>query len=174
MQAIIYLSNTGSTAAYAEMLGKKTGLPVYALADAKKNVGKGAQILYLGWLMGGSIKGYRTARRRYHIAAVCGVGMGATGSQIQQVRKANRLPDTTPVFTLQGGFHMQKLRGVYRFMMRVMAKTAGKALADKPDRTPEEDSMLKLLTEGGSFVREQNLAEVLAWYAQNCRRADLT
>ena len=59
---------------------------------------------------------------------------------------------------------MAKLHGVYKLMMTVMAKTAGKGLADKKDRTPEEDAMLDMMLHGGSRVSEENLADVLAWY----------
>ncbi len=38
MNAIIYTTNTGSTRHYARLLGHETGLPVYALAEAKKAV----------------------------------------------------------------------------------------------------------------------------------------
>ncbi|MDD5932037.1 MAG: hypothetical protein PUC45_06185 [Oscillospiraceae bacterium] len=162
--AIVYTSNTGYTAEYARLLGKNTGLPVYALSEAEGKLAGGNRIIYLGWLMAGSVQGYRKAAKRYHVQAVCGVGMGATGSQLQDLRKANAFPEELPVFTLQGGFDRTKLRGVYKLMMDVMAKTAGKRLADKPDRTPEEDSMLELLTHGGSFVCEENLSHVLAWY----------
>ena len=31
MKAIVYTSNTGSTARYAAMLGQETGLPVYSM-----------------------------------------------------------------------------------------------------------------------------------------------
>ena len=95
--------------------------------------------------------------------------MGATGSQMQDLRKANRLPASLPVFTLQGGFDRSRLRGVYKLMMTIMAKTAGKGLADKPDRTPDEDAMLELLLRGGSRVSEENLAGVLAWLQAGAR-----
>ena len=114
--------------------------------------------------MAGKVQGYAQAAKRYRIGAVCGVGMGATGSQIQDLRRANALPDSLPVFTMQGGFDMNRLRGIYKFMMTVMAKTAGKGLADKTDRTPEEDAMLELLLHGGSRVSEDNLKSVLEWY----------
>ena len=52
---------------------------------------------------------------------------------------------------------MQKLHGVYRFMMNVMVKTAGKGLANKIDRTPEEDDMLDMMVNGGKRVSLQNL-----------------
>ena len=162
--AIVYTSNTGYTAEYARLLGQGTGLPVYALSEAAEKLNSGAAIVYLGWLMAGKVQGYWKAAKRYSICAVCGVGMGATGSQMEDVRKTNALPASLPLFTLQGGFDMAKLHGIYKFMMTVMAKTMGKRLAVKADRTAEEDRMLELLTHGGSCVREEHLKDVLAWY----------
>lgn len=57
MNAIIYTTNTGSTEHYAKLLAQKTGLPVYSLAEAKKRVFAGAEVIYLGWIMAGSVKG---------------------------------------------------------------------------------------------------------------------
>lgn len=165
--AIVYTSNTGYTSEYARILGEKTGLPVYDLETTGKQLSAGSRILYLGWLMAGKVQGYQKAAKQFAVAAVCGVGMGATGSQLQDVRKANAIPDSTPVFTLQGGFDMRRLKGIYKFMMTVMAKTAGKNLAQKADRTPDEDDMLELLTNGGSRVCPDNLAAVLRWYSEN-------
>ena len=162
--AIVYTSKTGFTRQYAQMLGGKLGLPVYPLQEAFSELPRGSSVIYLGWLMAGKVQGYAQAAKRYRIGAVCGVGMGATGSQIQDLRRANALPDSLPVFTMQGGFDMNRLRGIYKFMMTVMAKTAGKGLADKTDRTPEEDAMLELLLHGGSRVSEDNLKSVLEWY----------
>ena len=162
--AIVYTSNTGYTAEYARLLGQGTGLPVYALSEASGKLKSGEAIVYLGWLMAGKVQGYGKAAKRYSICAVCGVGMGATGSQMEDVRKTNALPASLPLFTLQGGFDMAKLHGIYKFMMTVIAKTTGKRLAVKADRTAEEDHMLELLTHGGSCVREEHLKDVLAWY----------
>lgn len=162
--AIVYTSNTGYTAEYATLLGKKTGLPVYSLEETGEKLQAGNCVIYLGWLMAGKVQGYAKAAKRYRIAAVCGVGMGATGSQLADVRKGNKLGDDLPLFTLQGGFDMGKLKGVYKLMMLVMAKTVGKSLASKAERTPEEEQMLALLTQGGSCVSEENLQPVLDWF----------
>ena len=162
--AIVYTSNTGYTREYALLLGEKTGLPVYSLDEAMKSLAPGSTIIYLGWLMAGKVQGYSKAVRRYHTAAVCGVGMGATGSQMQDLRNANRLPASMPLFMLQGGFDINRLRGIYKLMMTIMAKTAGKGLAEKKDRSAEEDEMLELMLHGGSRVREENLTTVMEWY----------
>ena len=160
-QAIVYTSNTGFTREYALMLGQKTNLPVYSLQESSGKIARDSSVVYLGWLMAGKVQGYADAAKQYLVEAVCGVGMGSTGSQMEDVRKNNNIPDSMPVFTLQGGFDMNKLRGVYKMMMQVMKKTVGKKLADKPDRTPDEEEMLDLLLHGGSRVSEENLAAVL-------------
>ncbi len=165
MNAIIYTTNTGSTARYAGLLAQKTGLPVYSLAEARNAVSTGAEVIYLGWIMAGSIKGYAAAARRYRVRAVCAVGMGQTGTQTDSVRKKTGVPAGIPVFTLQGNFDVKKLHGVYRPMMELMVKTAGKALAEKSDRTLEEDDMLDMMRCGGERVKEENLSAVLDWYS---------
>ena len=164
MNAIIYTTNTGSTERYAKLLARKTGLPAYSLAEAKKRVFAGAEIIYLGWIIAGSVKGYAGAAKRYQVRAVCGVGMGQTGTQTDSVRKKSAVPADIPLFTLQGNFDVKKLRGVYRPMMEIMVKTAGKGLAEKGDRTPEEDDMLDMMLHGGERVKQENLSDVFDWY----------
>ena len=163
-EAILYTSNTGFTRQYAELLAQKTGLPAYAFGQERGCLRAGCPVIYMGWLMAGKVKGYAKAARKYRAEAVCGVGMGASGSQLDDLRKANVIPEGTPVFTLQGGFELSRLRGVYRLMMTIMSKTVGKQMANKADRTPEEDDMLELMLHGGSRVSEDNLSPVLDWY----------
>ena len=165
MNAIIYTTNTGSTERYARLLAQETGLPAYSLAEAKKQVFAGAEVIYLGWIMAGSVKGYAEAAKRYRVRAVCAVGMGQTGTQTDSVRKKSAVPADIQLFTLQGNFDVKKLRGIYRPMMEIMVKTAGKGLAEKSDRTPEEDDMLDIMRCGGERVKPENLSAVLDWYS---------
>lgn len=155
MKVIIYTSNTGSTAEYAQLLGKELNLPVHSLQQAKNKVLVGSEIIYLGWIMAGGIKGYKEAAKLYKVRAVCGIGMGQTGTQLKEVRDKNAIPQRIPLFTLQGNFDVKKLHGAYRFMMNVMVKT---------DRTPEEDDMLDMMVNGGKRVSLQNLNAVTEWY----------
>ena len=54
LHAIVYTSNAGSTARYAQLLGQATGLPVFSAQEAHKNLASG-DILYLGWVMAGTV-----------------------------------------------------------------------------------------------------------------------
>ena len=162
---IVYTSNTGYTEKYAKLLGEQLGLPAFS-AEQADSLPEGTEILYLGWLMAGVVKGYKKAAQRFSVAAVCGVGMGPAGSQDSDVRKNNAIPQEVPVFTLQGGFDRTKLHGIYRFMMGVMIKVMGSSLRTKENRTPEEDAMLEMVTNGGDFVDVRQLDGVIAWYRQ--------
>ncbi|MCQ2449808.1 MAG: hypothetical protein MJ132_06435 [Clostridia bacterium] len=161
--AIVYTSNTGHTKAYAELLGEKTGLPAYDLKTACKTLPKHAEILYLGWLMAGNVKGYKKAARRFSVKAVCGVGMSGSDTQLNDMLRATHLPEDLPAFYLQGGFELEKLHGIYKLMMKTMKATVGKGLSAKKDRTPEEDDMLNLMLNGGSTVSDEKLTAVLEW-----------
>lgn len=166
MKAIVYMSETGHTKKYAELLGERIGLPVCELKSAIKDLSRGTEIIYLGWLMAGKVKGYKKAAKDFKIKAICGVGMSGGDSQLVDMRKANHIPDSIPVFYLQGGFELDKLHGIYKLMMKTMKATVGKGLADKQDKTPEEDAMLDLLLHGGNMVAANNLSDLVDWYNQ--------
>ena len=157
--AIVYTSGTGYTARYAALLSEKLGLPAHTLADAVKSLPAGTPVIYMSWLMAGSVKDYKKAARCFAIDAVIGVGLGDTGAQDDAARKACRLPADVPVFTVQGGMDLQKLHGPYKFAIKLLTK----GMAAQKNRTPSEDRMLALLQKGGDYVSEKELAAVLAW-----------
>lgn len=122
MKAIIYTTNTGSTAQYAKMLAEQTGLPAFSMEEAKSKVEAGSEIIYLGWIMAAQVKGYKAAAKKYKIKAVCAVGMERTGTRTEQIREKTSVPVAIPLFTLQGNFDVKKLHGIYRLMMNLMVK----------------------------------------------------
>ena len=164
MKAIIYTTNTGSTAQYAKMLAKQTGLPAFSMEEAKSKVEAGSEIIYLGWIMAAKVKGYKAAAKKYKIRAVCAVGMERTGTRTEQIREKTSVPAEVPLFTLQGNFNVKKLHGLYRLMMSMMVKMVTKQLGAKTDRTQRENEMLEIMLHSGENVRKENLAEVLDWY----------
>ena len=164
MKAIIYTTNTGSTAQYAKMLAKQTGLPAFSMEEAKSKVEAGSEIIYLGWIMAAKVKGYKAAAKKYKIRAVCAVGMERTGTRTEQIREKTSVPAEVPLFTLQGNFNVKKLHGLYRLMMSMMVKMVTKQLGAKTDRTQRESEMLEIMLHGGEKVCAENLGEVISWY----------
>ena len=87
-------------------------LPVYSLEEAKGKLAAGAEIIYLGWLMAGTVKGYKPAVRRYRIRAVGAVGMAATGKMfVQKLEdKLDRSPEEDAMLDmlLHGGDYVRE------------------------------------------------------------------
>lgn len=151
VKAVVYTSNSGYTRKYAEMLGEKLGVEAVALADAKGKVNKGDSVVYLGWLMAGSVQGLKKAIKTYDIKAVCGVGMAPpSDEERERVAKQNKMP-TEDFFLLQGGFDMNKLHGLYLFMMKTMARIMSKAIGKKVEdgvATDMDKEMLEMVRNG--------------------------
>ena len=164
MKTIVYTSNTGYTKQYAEMLGKSLSLDVLSLDDAKGKLSDGDEIIYFGWLMAGFVAGYNKAAKKYKIDSVCAVGMGANGSQVSEIRKSNKIGAETPIFVLQGGLDMPRLNPVFRFMMKIVTKSILKDMESKTDRIPDEDNIIDMIKNGGSYVSEENLLPVINFY----------
>lgn len=168
MKAIVYTSNTGFTEKYARLLSEKTGLATYALKDAAK-LDKGDSVIYLGWISANRINGLNKAMKRFDVRAVGAVGMLGTGSRLTETREANKLASDMPLFTLQGGYDNTKLKGIKKLLMKAVEKTLAESLSAKAERTPDEEAMLDMVTNGGDYVRVENLAALLDWYEQNDR-----
>ncbi|WP_294016186.1 flavodoxin domain-containing protein [uncultured Treponema sp.] len=164
MKAIIYTTNTGSTAQYAKMLAEKTGLQAFSMEEAKSKVEAGSEIIYLGWIMAAQVKGCKAAAKKYKIRAICAVGMEKTGTRTEEIRGKTCVPAEIPLFTLQGNFNVKKLHGLYRIMMNMMVKMVTKQLGAKAERTHRENEMLEIMLHGGENVREENLKSILDYY----------
>ena len=70
MEAIVYTSNTGHTAAYARLLGEKTGLAVFTLDEAIRTLEKGKTVIYMGWLGASHVKGLPKAQKYFDMGYV--------------------------------------------------------------------------------------------------------
>ena len=157
---IVYTSETGHTARYAALLSQKLDLPCVSLSQYIKSGDKTQPAIYMGWLFASHIKEYKKAAKHCSIAALCAVGLCPTGELLSEIRTAEKLPDAMPLFTLQGGMDHAELRGLHKWMIRMLIKM----LSAKKNADEKEAAMLQLIRDGGDFVDEKHLADVLAWY----------
>ena len=158
--AIVYVSKTGHTKQYAFLLGKELDLPVYSYDEAMSGLPGESPIIFFGWIHASHIKGFSGAAKKFSVSAVCGVGLCDTGTLIPEVRKASSIPDSIPLFTLQGGFDSSKLKGIDKMMISMLIK----GLESQKQRSEQDERMLELLRKDANYVSTENLAEVLQWY----------
>lgn len=158
MTAIVYVTNTGSAKQYAEMLGEKTGYPVFDFANASE-VPAEAEVIFIGWVMAGVVQGFKEARDLFKIKAVCPVGMMKSEKQDEDLKAKNAI--TEPMFSLAGNFHIDNLKGMYKMMMGMMLKMMKSKI--KEEAVPDGDKAIEALEKGIDCVSEENLSEILAW-----------
>ena len=59
IKAIVYHTKTGYTERYAKILSERTGLPCYNMNEALGQFGKNDEVIFMGNIMTGTVKGCR-------------------------------------------------------------------------------------------------------------------
>ena len=164
MDAIVYSSNTGFTAKYAEMLAKATSVPIYEIKPALKQLAQGTKIVYLGWVFGDRVMGLPQAMKKFEISAVCAVGMTKPCEEVEaRERAANSVGEQIGFFTLWGGCDLRKLRGIKKLLLNMVIKNTVKDLEAKPQQELSETDrdMLDIMKNGRDCTSEEQLERVL-------------
>ena len=150
---LVYCSETGFTKHYAELLHRKTGLPLMSLSEALTQLTPGSRIAFLGWLKAGKIQGLSKVQGRFDVALVCAVGMSAHYDGAALAEKHGL--KGTPCFYLRGGYAPERVTGVDRVLMGALRRM----LSAKKDEAAAE--MRKAMDEGADWVDEEQLAPVI-------------
>lgn len=157
---IVYVTNTGSTKQYAEMLSGKTDFEALELSKATKEISADEEIIFMGWVMAGAVQGYKEAKAAFsNIKAVCAVGLNKGEKAEVELIEKNGI--TEPMFILQGNFNIDRLKGMYKMMMSMMIKMLKSKLKEKPQ--PDADKVLAAFENGVECVSEENLEGILEW-----------
>lgn len=163
IDAIVYQSNTGHTKQYASLLSEELNLPYISLEESLSTLKKGSSIVYLGWIHAKNIIGYKKAKKKYSIKAICAVGLCDTNSLTKEIREKNNIDPSTPLFTLQGGIKKDELKKMDRFILNLLIK----ALEKDDDISPEDQRALFLLKKDDNYVKKENLRTFLSWFKEN-------
>lgn len=161
---IVYKSNSGHSKAYAELLADALDLNVYSI-DELPEAHKGNDAIFFGWLFAGAVVGYKKAAKLLNVVACIGVGMGPERPElVPEITDKCKIPASTKVFYLQGGFDINKLKGPNKLIMQVKVKEILGRLSKASSLTPEQEATYKMCTEGYSCVSLENLKPLIDWY----------
>ena len=163
MKAIVYTSATGFTENYARLLSEKTGLPAYELAQARSRLASDDEVLYMGWLFAGGVKGLKKAQKLCTVKGVCAVGMTPPNEQNMEQLKKRAGWSGDGFFVLQGGYAPEKLHGLNKILLNKVTGSMIKKLEAKTDRSSEEEEMLEGLKNGFDGVSAEAVEPVAAW-----------
>ncbi len=157
IKGIVYNSNTGFTAQYAEILSHATGLPAYKLDDMKDNLKREDEVIYMGWICVGKVKGYRRASEYVRCAVVCGVGLKKPDADMNQIISENNNINPYRFFMLHGGLDSSKQKKIGKVVLKMMNNRD--AFSSEGEKEVE-----KVLEQGsGSFVDVESLKPLIAY-----------
>lgn len=153
---IIYESNTGHTQAYANMLAKNLNIQAISIKDYKVKKEEQEPILFLGWVLANQIQGYSKIKDNFPIIGIVAVGMNSPSQENSKLLiETNQIQK--PFFYLQGGIDFNKLKGIKKLLLKLVAK------AIKKENKPENEEIIQVMETGGNFVKEENLKEILEY-----------
>lgn len=156
MKAVVYSSKTGFSERYAQMIANKLSFPAYSLKDAKHSLAQGTEIIYVACVRANKIADFDKAQKLYNIAAVCAVGLFPKCSAVFDALRETNKP-ACPLFYLRGGVDYKRLGALDKLVLRMVREDAEK------NAKPEDAELLDVLKNGGDFVSEENLAELIAF-----------
>ena len=164
IKAIVYQTKIGHTKRYAELLSAKIDLPCYSLDKASYDLSQGDEIIFMGWIMAGTIKGYKKAANYFTLKAVCAVGGTEDNDQISKdLQKKNNLVNA-PLFYLRGGYDLSKIKGPHGAILNQISKSLISA-AQKPGAKADIIAAANDLKNNEDFVSIDRLSDVLQWYS---------
>ena len=169
---IIYNSQTGFTAKYAQWMAEATGAERMELKEAKKknlhDFDTYQNIIYGGWVMGGNVsklqwfEQYLNAWKSKRLAVFV-VGASPEDSEsvaefLEKTFEGEQWRDFAR-FYCQGGLNYDRMSTPNRLLMKMLKKS----LDGKKDKTPQEEEMAQML--GTSYdISDRKYAEpVIAW-----------
>lgn len=165
ISAIVYNSCTGSCKKYAELLSAAIHAPAMPLKGAV--VRDGGKVIYVSWIFAGKVCGLAKAAKKFNIAAVVQVGMGAvTGESEAVCRQVNAIPRGAEVFCRQGGFNINKLPLPFRLIMKLKCKEIAARLESKGQLNEQEQATLTMASTGVGEPPRWDVEDIVAWAAK--------
>ena len=164
IMTVIYETNTGFTEKYAKAFAEKHGLECWNTYMAKIKVKRKSDVIYFGWVQAGQIQGFKKARKRYNILAVCPVGLTEPNDERKaKLIELNSISDMQ-VFPLRGGYDDDKMTGAAGLLISMIRTEFEDRTKKGEELKPAEKEMYEDLQNGADYFSEDNLAAVDEWF----------
>ncbi len=160
---IIYTSETGFTQEYAQALATSLSLPVLPLSEAIGSLEEGSSIFYLGYLMAGQVTGLKQAKKHFQIVGACAVGIRPDVENMTKVVCNMAAVPQGSGFYLQGGYAPDKLSPGKNKGLKMVFSVLKTLIKTQKNHSPQDEALLRVMDEGGSFVDLAHLAPLQAF-----------
>lgn len=161
VSAVVYNSLTGSCEKIAQEISRAVHVPAKPTGEYVRPEG---QIIYVGWTFAGKVVGLGKAMKKYNVAAVVQVGMGAVSDESAAfTREKNQIPQGVAVFCMQGGFNINKLPLPFKLIMKMKNKDIVARLQKKASLNEQELALLTMASTGVGQPANWDVSQIVAW-----------
>ena len=171
--AVVYYSQTGFTARYAQWIAAETGADCFAYAQAKgKDFSQYGAIVFGGSVFVGSVKKLRWFEENLErwqgkkLAVFCVGASPMEGPEVQSTMAKNFGGDkwkNVAAFYCPGGLNYEKLPAPSRLVMKVLLKF----LKAEHPQTAEEEKGYEMLSASFDLSDKKYIAPILEWWKQD-------
>ena len=153
---IVYESNSGHTKEYAMMLASALDIPCVSLKNYKPDFD---EVIFMGWVMAGMIKGYSKIKNKATIVGTIAVGLlPEDQDRMDALIKNNDVNKN--FFYLQGGANYDKLKCIRKRLLKAVGKKMIK------EGLTENKEIIQIIETGGSLVKKENLEDVINYFSK--------
>lgn len=166
---VIYNSQTGFTKRYAEWIADAAGADCLTLSAAKKkNLTAYETIIFGSWACAGSISKISWFKENIdkwedkQLIAFCVGGSPIDNPEIDLALKQTfneSQQKKVRIFYCPGGFNYEKMSVSSKLMMKMFVKT----LSAKKDKTPEEQTMIKMISSSYDISDKKYIEPILQY-----------
>ena len=138
---VVYVSNTGFTAKYANWIAEELGCEAVELKKVKKaTLTQYDEVIYGGWIMANMVNGYKKIKDLdIKKVVVFGVGMSVPhGKLVHMIAEKNNIQKEN-FFYFEGGYDPKKVGCIKKMMMNMIKKSVEK----KEEKTQDDIHMLE-------------------------------
>ena len=169
---IIYNSQTGFTAKYAQWMAEATGAERLELKEAKKKrtafFDDYETIVFGGWVMGGNVSKLQWFEQHLNDWKDKQLAVFAVGASPEDSESVAEFLEKTfggqqwkgvAHFYCQGGLNYDRMSAPNRMLMKMLKKS----LDGKKDKTPQEEEMAQMLGRSYDISERRYAQPVIAW-----------
>ena len=138
---VVYKSNTGFTAKYANWIAKELGCEAVEFKKVKTaSLTQYDEVIYGGWIMANMVTGYNKIKNlNLKKVVVFGVGMSVPSDKVAQMMAEQNNISRESFFYFEGGYDPKKVGFMKKMMMNMIKKSVEK----KEEKTPDDIHMLE-------------------------------
>lgn len=138
---VVYKSNTGFTAKYANWIAKELGCEAVEFKKVKTaSLTQYDEVIYGGWIMANMVNGYNKIKNlNLKKVVVFGVGMSVPSDTVAQMMAEQNNISRESFFYFEGGYDPKKVGFIKKMMMNMIKKSVEK----KEEKTEDDLHMLE-------------------------------